>query len=101
MGTSSSNGAPPFTCSPNRPEPTRSISRRGSTSPRKRKPHFGFGGGVHHCLGHFIARSDMTEALKVLVRRIRNLCYDGEPTWLPDSGNTGPIKLPIAFDPQS
>jgi hypothetical protein len=39
--------------------------------------------------------------LKVLVRRIRNPCYDGEPTWLPDSGNTGPIKLPIAFDPQS
>jgi cytochrome P450 len=67
----------------------------------QRKPHFGFGGGVHHCLGHFIARSDMTEALKVLVRRIRNPHYDGEPTWLPDSGNTGPVKLPIAFDPES
>jgi cytochrome P450 len=67
----------------------------------QRKTHFGFGGGVHHCLGHFIARSDMTEALKVLARRIRNPRYDGEPTWLPDSGNTGPIKLPIAFDPES
>jgi cytochrome P450 len=67
----------------------------------QRKPHFGFGGGVHHCLGHFIARSDMTEALKVLAKRIRNPRYDGEPTWLPDSGNTGPIKLPIAFDPAS
>jgi cytochrome P450 len=67
----------------------------------QRKPHFGFGGGVHHCLGHFIARSDMTEALKVLAKRIRNPRYDGEPTWLPDSGNTGPIKLPIAFDPES
>ena len=99
--TSSSSGAPPFTCSPNLPEPTRSISRRASISPRKRKPHFGFGGGVHHCLGHFIARCDMTEALKVLARRIRNPRYDGEPTWLPDSGNTGPIKLPIAFDPES
>ncbi len=65
------------------------------------KPHFGFGGGVHHCLGHFIARTDMTEALKVLAQRIRNPHYDGEPTWLPDSGNTGPVKLPIAFDPES
>jgi cytochrome P450 len=67
----------------------------------QRKPHFGFGGGAHHCLGHFIARADMTEALKVLAKRIRNPRYDGEPTWLPDSGNTGPIKLPIAFDSES
>jgi len=67
----------------------------------QRKPHFGFGGGPHHCLGHFIARTDMTEGLKALARRIRNPRLDGEPTWLPDSGNTGPIKLPIAFDPES
>ncbi len=67
----------------------------------ERKPHFGFGGGVHHCLGHFIARADMTEALKVLVRRIKNPRYDGEPAWLPDSGNTGAVKLPIAFEAQS
>jgi cytochrome P450 len=66
----------------------------------ERKPHFGFGGGVHHCLGHFIARADMTEALKALARRIKNPRYDGEPTWLPDSGNTGPVKLPIAFEAQ-
>ena len=64
----------------------------------ERKPHFGFGGGVHHCLGHFIARADMTEALKVLPRRIRNPRYAGEPSFLPDSGNTGAVKLPIAFD---
>jgi cytochrome P450 len=56
------------------------------------------GGGVHHCLGHFIARADMTEALKVLPRRIRNPRLDGEPAFLPDSGNTGAVRLPIAFD---
>lgn len=67
----------------------------------QRKPHFGFGGGAHHCLGHSIARADMTEALKVLAQRIGNPRYAGEPTWLPDSGNTGPIKLPIAFDPET
>lgn len=66
-----------------------------------RKQHFGFGGGLHHCLGHFIARGDMTEALKLLAQRIKNPRYDGEPTWLPDSGNTGAITLPIAFDPET
>lgn len=64
----------------------------------QRKPHFGFGGGVHHCLGHVIARADMTEALKVLPRRLLNPRYAGEPIWLPDSGNTGAVELPIAFD---
>lgn len=66
----------------------------------QRKPHFGFGGGTHHCLGHFIARGDMTEALKLLAQRVRNPRYDGEPVFLPDSGNTGPIKQPILFDPE-
>jgi cytochrome P450 len=66
----------------------------------KRMPHFGFGGGVHHCLGHFIARGDMTEALRILAQRLRNPRYDGEVVWLPDSGNTGAVKLPIAFDPE-
>ncbi|MCE1177793.1 MAG: cytochrome P450 [Micrococcales bacterium] len=63
-----------------------------------RKPHFGFGGGAHHCLGHFVARSDMSEALPLLARRMRNPRIDGEASWLPDSGNTGPMRLPIAFD---
>lgn len=66
----------------------------------ERKPHFGFGGGAHHCLGHFVARSDMSEALPLLARRLR----DPEPLpgaqWLADSGNTGPITLPIRFTPE-
>jgi cytochrome P450 len=66
-----------------------------------RRQHYGFGGGIHHCLGAFIARGDMAEALKLLARRIRNPAYEGGPVWLPDSGNTGPIKLPIKFDPET
>ncbi|MCR8546911.1 cytochrome P450 [Salipiger sp. P9] len=64
----------------------------------KRKPHFGFGGGTHHCLGHFIARGDMTEALKLLAQRLKNPRFNGEVLWLPDSGNTGATAMPIAFD---
>ncbi|MEM1385852.1 MAG: cytochrome P450 [Pseudomonadota bacterium] len=63
-----------------------------------RKRHFGFGGGIHHCLGHAIARSDMAVALTILPRRMANPRPDGPGTWLPDSGNTGPISLPIRFD---
>jgi cytochrome P450 len=64
----------------------------------QRPAHFGFGGGTHHCLGHFVARSDMSEALPLLAQRLKNPRIDGTASWLPLSGNTGPIHLPIAFD---
>lgn len=64
----------------------------------ERVPHIAFGGGIHHCLGHFVARSDMSEALPLLAQRLRNPRISGEVTSLPLSGNTGPITLPIAFD---
>lgn len=57
----------------------------------------GFGGGIHHCLGHFVARTDMAEALPILARRLPDVRPDGEPRWLPLTGNTGPVTLPIAF----
>jgi cytochrome P450 len=64
-----------------------------------RPPHFGFGGGVHYCLGHLVARTDMSVALPLLAGRLRNPRVCGEAIWLPSSGNTGPARLPIAFDP--
>jgi len=63
----------------------------------QRARHFGFGGGVHHCIGHFVARGDMCEALALLARRLRDPAVDGPVRSLPRSGNTGPIELPIAF----
>lgn len=65
----------------------------------QRKPHFGFGGGRHHCIGSPIARGDMTEALKMLAQRLHNPRPDGAAEWLPESGNTGPLRLPVRFDP--
>jgi cytochrome P450 len=62
-----------------------------------RPPHFGFGGGIHYCLGHYVARADMGAALTVLAGRLRDPRPAGEASWLPDSGNTGPVRLPIAF----
>lgn len=60
--------------------------------------HAGFGGGIHHCLGHFVARTDMSVALPLLAKRMPNARPAGPGVWLPVSGNTGPIKFPIAFD---
>jgi cytochrome P450 len=35
--------------------------------------HLGFGAGVHHCLGAQLARMELQEALRGLVRRMPNL----------------------------
>ena len=64
-----------------------------------RPPHLAFGGGVHYCLGHLVARADMSVALAVLARRLREPRVAGEAVWLPCSGNTGPARLPLAFTP--
>jgi cytochrome P450 len=55
-----------------------SIRKRSTTDLRQvefditaqRPPHFGFGGGMHHCLGHYVARLDMAEAYKALAQRL-------------------------------
>lgn len=61
----------------------------------RRKIHFGFGGGAHHCIGHLMARTDMACALKAMARHIASFAYAGTPQWLPDSGNTSPVCLPV------
>ncbi|GGK82411.1 cytochrome P450 [Ornithinimicrobium pekingense] len=61
--------------------------------------HMGFGGGVHHCLGHWVARMDMAVALPVLAARMPDARADGPGEWLPVSGNTGAIRYPVAFTP--
>ena len=63
----------------------------------ERPGHFGFGAGVHHCLGHFVARIDMATAMPLLARRLREPELDGRAEFLPDSGNTGAVSLPIRF----
>lgn len=64
-----------------------------------RPPHLGFGAGIHHCLGHFVARTDMAVALPLLARRMPDAVPDGPGEWLPVSGNTGAVRFPIRFRP--
>lgn len=61
----------------------------------RRKVHFGFGGGAHHCLGQFVARTDMACALRVLLQEVERFELAGVPDYLPDSGNTSARTLPV------
>lgn len=62
-----------------------------------RPPHLGFGSGIHHCLGHFVARTDMAVALPLLAARLPHARPDGPGRWLPVSGNTGALEFPLTF----
>src|SRR5262249_1915283 len=64
-----------------------------------RPPHLAFGGGVHYCLGHLIAPACMSERRAVLARGLRDPAAEGVAVWLRCSGNTGPVMLPMAFEP--
>jgi cytochrome P450 len=64
----------------------------------KRKRHFGFGGGAHHCIGSLVARTDIGCALNALRKTFQTVSYDGQPIWEPDSGNTAPIHLPVRYE---
>jgi cytochrome P450 len=77
----------------------RAFGQPGLDITAERAPHFGFGGGVHHCIGSFVARTDMSVALPLLARRLKDPRIEGEVRSLPGSSGTGPIELPIAFTP--
>ncbi|MCW2815469.1 MAG: cytochrome [Nocardioides sp.] len=68
---------------------------------QQRPPHLGFGAGIHHCLGHFVARTDMAVALPLLAARLPDLRPDGPGQWLPVSGNTGALEFPLVFTPEA
>lgn len=66
----------------------------------RRARNYGFGGGIHHCLGHLVAKNDMAVAYRLLSQRLGPPRLTGSGEWLADSGNTGPISLPVAFAPR-
>jgi cytochrome P450 len=63
-------------------------------------PQLTFGSGIHYCLGAWLARAEMQEALTILARRMPGLAADGGVTWKPNvTGLWGPERLPIRFEP--
>lgn len=60
-----------------------------------------FGGGVHYCLGADLAKAELVHALRVLTARMHRPRLVGPAPWKPLVGITGPVALPIEFDPAS
>ena len=61
---------------------------------------FPFGRGRHICIGMFIAKAQVEEALMLLSSRMKNPRLDGDILWRDFMPITGLKTLPIAFDPE-
>jgi cytochrome P450 len=62
-------------------------------------PALTFGGGIHYCLGAHLAKVALAEALAVMARRMPHMDRTGPAPWKPVIGLSGPIALPVAFEP--
>jgi cytochrome P450 len=60
------------------------------------KQHVSFGGGVHHCLGHALARREGRAAITGLFRRFPDIALDGVVTHNGRINLRGLTHLPIA-----
>jgi cytochrome P450 len=61
--------------------------------------HFGFGGGIHFCVGAPLARIEGRVALTALARRLVNpRLLEDPPPYRPNAVLRGPRHLPVAFD---
>jgi cytochrome P450 len=63
-------------------------------------PMLTFGGGIHYCLGVHLAKAELAEALVIMTRRLPNIRCVGPSPWKPVIGVSGPITLPVEFDPE-
>ena len=69
------------------------ITKKPSTS-----PHLTLGSGIHYCLGAWLARAELQEALPLLARRLPDLAVDGDVTWKPaGTAIFGPKHFPVTF----
>jgi cytochrome P450 len=63
------------------------------------KRHIAFSLGKHMCLGQYIARAQLQEALHQCAQRLKNPRLAGSFGWRPYPGAWGLRGLPIEFDP--
>lgn len=63
------------------------------------EPILTFGGGIHYCLGVHLAKAELAVALTVMARRMPEIRRTGPAPWKPHFGISGPITLPVRFDP--
>lgn len=64
------------------------------------KPHLGFAGGPHVCLGMHVARAEMAVALEAVLDRLPGLRFDPDAAEVRIIGleHRGPNRIPVVFD---
>ncbi|AHH19719.1 Cytochrome P450 [Nocardia nova SH22a] len=65
---------------------------------RKPRPHLGFSGGIHNCMGAALARTEVRVALTALVARWPQLRFGADPAdlrWRSGMGLRGLQRLPV------
>lgn len=65
---------------------------------RAPRPHLGFSGGIHNCMGAALARTEVAVALTTLAGRwpgLRPAADPAEPRWRPGMGLRGLRTLPV------
>lgn len=66
----------------------------------RRKPNLGFGGGLHYCIGMFLARLQVQIALNAIVQRLPDICLNTDKLDWCDSKISRRLKtLPVKFTP--
>ena len=77
-------------------EPDRWVSPQtfDITKDPARSPHLTFGAGIHYCLGAWLARAELQEALPVLAARLPRLDLESPIVWKPVTfGIWGPEQM--------
>jgi cytochrome P450 len=59
-------------------------------------PHLAFSGGIHYCLGHYLARLQATIAFRLLAERLPDLRRTGPVTRRDATMMHGPLRLPVS-----
>ena len=63
-------------------------------------PHLALGSGIHYCLGAWLARAELQEALPILARRMPDIALAEGVRWKPPgTAIFGPDELPVTFTP--
>lgn len=76
--------------------PDSADSYRFDITAERVRPHLAFGSGIHHCLGAFLARAELQEALAQFVQRVESFELVEPVEWKPLSmGIWGPTRLAV------
>lgn len=62
---------------------------------RTKNTHVGFGFGVHHCLGNFLARLEANVAFTEIIKGLHDLELDGQETWHTTMMSRGMKTMPV------